>query len=135
MTEIVSSLEKYAEHQPGTTLVVDRLYGSLDLVQYYAEKGVYVVAKCKSDRPSWLFKDFLHSFLDKKTLEATQYCSGVFPCGTTFLAQSTVYEMKNDNPVITNFLTTNPQLIRNCTNEHYAQTQESQKEKESMLLM
>ena len=53
----------------GSVVVVDRLYGCLAVVEALATKGVACVAKCKANRPSWLFKGYLHKFLRDDNLQ------------------------------------------------------------------
>jgi len=60
---LITDLTSFPE---GSHIVVDRLYGSIDLIEELALKKVLCTAKCKSDRPSLFFKDFLHKILSSK---------------------------------------------------------------------
>jgi hypothetical protein len=51
------------EWAPRSLIVVDRLYGGLNLVEGMVKKQVHVICTCKSNRPSFIFKNFLHKIL------------------------------------------------------------------------
>ena len=56
-------------------MIVDKLYGGLDLVESLARKKVFCVAKCRADRPSWLFSKYLHKFIRSKNAQLGDYAA------------------------------------------------------------
>jgi hypothetical protein len=101
------------DYQEGAQIVVDRLYGGLDLVEDLAEKKVFCLAKCKSNRPSWLFKDFLHKIINNKKNPEIGDCAianGTFKFDfgdIPFYAFSVVTKIKNQHSLtIDNFIST-----------------------------
>jgi hypothetical protein len=101
------------DYQEGAQIVVDRLYGGLDLVEDLAEKKLFCLAKCKSNRPSWLFKDFLHKIINNKKNPEIGDCAianGTFKFDfgdIPFYAFSVVTKIKNQHSLtIDNFIST-----------------------------
>lgn len=69
---------------------------------------MYCVAKCKANRPTWLFKDLLHKVLSlQKKLGACAMVKGMF-CfpdrNIPFVAVSIILEMTGKSPTIGNFI-------------------------------
>lgn len=100
------------DYQEGSKIVVDRLYGGLDLVQDLAAKKIFCLAKCKANRPSWLFKEFLHKVLSQDSVKVGDcaIANGVFNFDfgeIPFFAFSVVTKIKNQNSItIDNFIST-----------------------------
>lgn len=53
--ELVEELYDYPE---GSLVIVDKLYGGMNLLMNLAKRRVFMIGSCRSDRPSFLFKEF-----------------------------------------------------------------------------
>lgn len=70
------------QYPKGSVVVIDRGYGSLEIVQKLCENGVFCVAKCPASHPTFIFKGFLHTILFNQKpnkLGQAVYCVGKFP--------------------------------------------------------
>ena len=93
----------------GSTVVVDSLYGSLDLFEQFLKNGVHMVCKCRSNRPSFIFKDFLHKIIEKtdKTIGTSVSCSGNIQTKeghVKFSAYTILTQTRNGHIIKNNFL-------------------------------
>jgi len=89
----------------GSVVVVDRLYGGLDLVEQLSNSKVYMVTKCKSNRPTWLFKNYLHKVLKDKIGQYAA-CRGNFENDVPFVALSIISKIKGKKLIIDNYIST-----------------------------
>jgi len=116
--EMIDTLTNY---RVGSILTVDRFYGGIQLIETMALKGVNIVASCSANRPSWIFREFLHPILFKKfglleNLPSGQLisCKGYLPFLKSdstrvyirFYAHSIVSMSMSGKPIINNFLST-----------------------------
>ena len=70
------------QYPKGSIVVIDRGYGSIEIVDKLRQNGIFCVAKCPAARPTFIFKGFLHTILlhQKPTkLGQAVYCIGRFP--------------------------------------------------------
>lgn len=101
-------------YNQGSTVVIDRLYGGLDVVEDLAKKKVFCVAKCKANRPTSIFKDFLHKAIRaKKELQLGDHAvaTGVFVVGAEhirFYCYSVVSQITAKKTTIENWISTCP---------------------------
>lgn len=74
-TEMEAVVKKQA--QPNSVSVTDRLYSGIQLLKQFGILEKAIVMKCKSDRPSFLFKNLLHKLFDKSTSKVGDYAYGI----------------------------------------------------------
>jgi len=63
---VMDFTQEFSENKDKIVFYMDSYYGGLNLAIDLAEKGFQFVMTCKSDRPSFLFKNFLQLKLKKR---------------------------------------------------------------------
>lgn len=106
----------------GSVVVVDSLYGSLKLATLLVERDVHIVCKCRSDRPSFIFKNYLYKILEKShdgdkvgnTVSCTGYIRRNDGSYVKFSAYTIVTQSRSGAKIKNNFISTIHNAGENC---------------------
>ena len=112
MKALITDLTYEIPYAKNSCLVFDCLYAGLEVFENLSEKEYYGVGKCKSDRPSWLFKEYLHKILTAQEdlpLGAYAICKGTFTkTKKTFYAWTIFSKLEKESRTFINFISSYP---------------------------